>query len=94
MVGNESIIEDAVDQFGILEVLRPPEPSHITIVELEILRADLDCFAAWAVVDATDLVTGTNDGVHVFLRGDSQWLFVSQWANRGDLWEDDCDSSL
>jgi hypothetical protein len=93
VVGNPMLVEMAIDQFEAMDFQNPPEQSRIEISDTEILRADEGCLAVWADVDATTLVGETNDGVHVFLYGD-KWLFISQWADRGDLWGNDCESRL
>lgn len=93
VVANPAVLEAAIEQFGRMDFTVAPDPSRIVISDAEILRADESCLAIWAFVDATSMVGETNDGVHVFLYND-RWLFISQWANRGDLWESDCEAQL
>ena len=94
VVGNPELVSDAADQFGAMEFLSPPTPDGLTFQDTEILLAEEDCVAVWSVVDARPIVGAQNDGVHVFVRSDGQWLFISQWATRNDLWEEDCQSQL
>jgi hypothetical protein len=93
VVGNPELVDAAIEQFGAMDFERPPAPSLIEFSDTEILRSDESCLVIWTDVDATALVGETNDGVHVFLH-ENDWLFISQWANREDLWEDDCESRL
>jgi hypothetical protein len=94
VVGNPAQIEAAVEQFGVMEFDAAPTREAIGFDETQILLATENCLAVWSNVDATSLVGERNDGVHVFIRNNRNWLFISQWANRGDLWEDDCQSQL
>ena len=92
VVGNPNQVEAAVEQFGQMEFKDAPTPEAIVISDIEILRSDESCMAVWANVGANELIGESNDGVHVFLWESGHWLFISQWALRDDLWNDDCES--
>lgn len=94
VVGNSELVSQAIEQFGVMKFESAPTPEAIRFSGTEILHTDSDCLAVWSDVDATSIVGGRNDGVHVFLWSDGMWMFISQWANKGDLWEDDCQSQL
>jgi hypothetical protein len=94
VVGNQSQIELAVDQFGVMQFTAAPSREAIDISDVELLRSDGTCLAMWATVNVPFIDGGRNDGVHVFLPFDGSWLFISQWDMREDLWEDDCESRL
>lgn len=94
VVGNPEQVALAASQFGVMEFESPPTRSAITMEDTELLHSDDQCLAVWSEIDATSIVGQTNDGVHVFRRQGDTWLFVSQWAFREDLWEDDCQSQL
>jgi hypothetical protein len=94
VVANPQLVSEAVDQFGTMDFLSRPTPSGLTFQNTEILLAREDCVVVWSVVNAQPIVGAQNDGVHVFVRSDGEWLFISQWATRNDLWEEDCQSQL
>jgi hypothetical protein len=94
VVGNPNLVAEAADQFGVMEFVSPPTRDGLSFQDTEILLAVEECIAIWSVVDAQPIIGAQNDGVHVFVRSDGRWLFISQWATRNDLWEEDCHSQL
>jgi hypothetical protein len=94
VVGNPDQVDAAVEQFGVMEFEAVPTRGAILFDDTEILLSTESCLGVWTDVDATSLVGERNDGVHVFIKSRGEWLFISQWANREDLWERDCQSQL
>jgi hypothetical protein len=94
VVGNPDQVDAAVEQFDVMEFDVPPTPEALRFNDTELLLTTERCLAVWSDVDATALIGEKNDGVHVFVNSEGNWLFISQWANREDLWEDDCQSQL
>ena len=92
VVGNPDQVEAATAQFGVMAFESQPTRDAIAIREIEILHSDSACLAVWANVDASQIVDASNDGVHVFIYSEDHWMFISQWAFREDLWEEDCDA--
>jgi hypothetical protein len=90
VVGNPSQVEAAQDQFGQIDMSRPPEPQDFTFAATELLEASEECTAVWSDMSATGFATAEVTGVHVFRWLDDSWLFVSLWTHRDDLWRDDC----
>jgi predicted RNase H-like HicB family nuclease len=93
VVGNPEQIQNAVDQFGVMEFEHMPTLSGISLDETEILRSDSECLALWSEVEAT-FRDGSLAGVHVFRPHSSDWLLINTWPLRDDLWEADCDVQL
>jgi len=93
VVGTQTALNNAMAQFGVMEFDQTPSSDEISIADMEILRADTDCLAIWALV-ASEFRTGSTQGVHVFRRLEDSWLLVSLWTYREDLWEADCESQL
>ena len=92
VVGNPEQVQNAAEEFGVMEFDAVPRPDLITFESTEILLTTDSCLAVWSDVNATPIIGETNDGVHVFIRAGEHWLFISQWAEREDLWENDCQS--
>jgi hypothetical protein len=90
VVGSPSQIEAAQDQFGQLEMSRPPTPQDFVFTATEILEATEECTAVWSDMSASGFTTAEVSGVHVFRWLESSWLFVSLWTHRDDLWRNDC----
>jgi hypothetical protein len=94
VVGNPAQVQAGVEQFGAMEFESPPTSEGIQFTDTEILLSDETCLAVWSNVDASAIVGAQNDGVHVFVSDGDDWFFISQWAFRDDLWENDCQSQL
>lgn len=92
VVANPDLVEAALAQFGVMTFTQAPSERLLTFSDTEILLSDERCLAIWTNVDASQLIGGSNDGVHVFVWRDDSWNLISQWAHREDLWEDDCSS--
>jgi hypothetical protein len=93
VVGNPEQIQNAVDQFGVMEFDHMPILTGISLSETEILRSDSECLALWSEVGAS-FRDGSLSGVHVFRPHSSNWLLINTWPLRDDLWEADCDVQL
>ncbi len=94
VVATEERVETARSQFGVAEFLTAPEAGHLIFEETEILRADEECLAVWAIMAVSGFRTGATSGVFVIRRADGQWLRLTTWASPNDLWEADCESIL
>lgn len=89
----EETVDTARQAFG-EEFPRAPEPEDISFSETEILRSDEDCLAVWSVMTLHGFREGVTDGVDVIRWTDSGWQSLSNWSNKDDLWEADCESVL
>jgi predicted RNase H-like HicB family nuclease len=65
VVGNPEQIQNAVDQFGVMEFEHMPTLSGISLDETEILRSDSECLALWSEVEA-DFRDGSLEGFMSF----------------------------
>ncbi len=95
VVATEEQVAEGKAAFG-AGFTAPPSLEGIVLTDLEILRSDDKCLVVWAKLDVTafrgpGMVT---DGVTVLRYHDGQWLFLSEWKYRGDLWAQDCESIL
>jgi hypothetical protein len=96
VVATEEQVATAREQFGVMEFIAAPTPEALAFSDVEILRSDEQCLAAWVVADA-DAFLGEGaerSSVDVLRWSNGSWLVVRSWANREDLWEDDCESLL
>lgn len=93
VVATEETVQTALESFGI-EFAAEPSSEMITFSETEILRSDSDCLAVWTVMALSGFREGSSSGVQVLRRADGEWVQLSVWTNRNDLWEADCDSLL
>jgi hypothetical protein len=94
VVANPDQIEAAVTQFGVMSFTAIPSPELLAFSDTEILQSDETCLAIWSVVDATQLVGASSSGVFTFLAESGSWYFISSWAFKEDLWQEDCQSQL
>ena len=90
VVGSEQQIQAARDQFGQLAMTRSPTSQDFSFSGTEILEASDQCTAVWSEMSASEFTTVEVSGVHIFRRPEADWLFVSLWTHRDDLWENDC----
>jgi len=90
VVGQESAVDEARAQFGVMEFQREPRPSDIVTSDTEILRTDDQCLAVWTNLGITGFSSGASTGVHVLRWTGEKWVALSLWEFRNDLWEDDC----
>jgi hypothetical protein len=95
VVGSQSLLENARTAFGTPSE-QEPRRSDFDISDIEILRADEECLAVWATLDASSYIgsPATETSVHVLRRPSEGWVFVAFWINKDDLWEADCESQL
>lgn len=95
VVGNQNQVEAAVAQFGQLEISRSPNPQDFEFAGTEILESSDDCTAVLTEMSGAGFSDPVSvDGVHVFRWIEENWLFVSLWQHREDLWEADCAALL
>jgi hypothetical protein len=94
VVGEESAVDDARAQFGVMEFQREPRPGDILTSDTEILRTDDQCLAVWTNLGITGFSSGASNGVHVLRWTGEKWVALSLWEFRNDLWEDDCRFAL
>jgi hypothetical protein len=89
----EETVETAKESFG-LEFAREPRPEDITFQDSEILRSDQECVAVYTTLVLSGFREGSSDGVEILRWTPEGWKSLTTWANRQDLWEADCESSL
>jgi hypothetical protein len=94
VVATEEQVEQARQQFGVMDFEAVPVAAAITFSATEILRSDSECLAVWSTLNLIELREGTSENVHVLRRHDGRWLHLGLWTHRRDLWESDCDSAL
>lgn len=93
VVAGQRLFENAVNQFGSMEFNGPPIASALGFGGTEILRADADCTAIWSIT-SVPFRDGDTAGAVVFREVEGTWRVASIWANKNDLWEQDCDAQL
>lgn len=93
VVASQQLLDNARDQFGVMEFSAEPSSDVIEFSSTELLRSDPECVAVWSDV-LVPFRGGTTSGVQVLRATEQGWRMVSIWALRGDLWEQDCDSQL
>lgn len=95
VVIQESQVQAGIDAFG-SEFITQPQPTDITLTEVEILRSDDECLAVFAALDITAFrgPDALVEGVLVARRSEGRWKVLSNWIHRDDLWDADCDALL
>jgi hypothetical protein len=96
VVGTQAMLDAARAQFGVMEFSAPPSPQALSVEQLEILRADDGCLAVW-VSGAAPFIAAQNNSVmsvEVMRWSGEEWVLVSTWRDRNDLWEADCEGEL
>lgn len=94
VVGSQTALDNAREQFGVMTFERPPQAGDISFEATEILRTDSSCLVAYTTILLAGFREGATTGVHVLRSFDQTWVSVGLWERKGDLWEADCDSSL
>ena len=94
VVGTQSALDDAREQFGAMDFQREPRPSDIVTTETEILRSDDECLVIWTNLGISGFSSGTSAGVHVLRWNGEKWVSLSLWEFKNDLWEEDCRVAL
>lgn len=96
VVATEEQVEAAVAQFGVMEFDRRPTPEGVSLSNTELLRNDQTCLAVWSELDVSRIRPEAvgSAGVYVMRRVDREWVLLSVWPRRNDLWDNDCDSLL
>jgi len=92
VVASQQMLDAARDAFG-AEFETAPTRNGVAVGDVEILRSTTSCFVAWASIEIS-FRSGDSEAVHVLRLVEDRWTFMSIWALRGDLWEDDCESLL
>jgi hypothetical protein len=92
----EETVEQATQSFGVLEFSMEPAVEDIALEETELLSSDSECLAVWVLLDVSSFRPGASGapGVNVLRHINGAWRILSVWPNRGDLWQEDCDSEL
>lgn len=95
VVGTQALLDNAREQFGVMDFLSPPAREDMRFDEVELLRADDECTAVWSASTSKFLeMSAPRTGVDVLRFVDDSWILVSSWKLRGDFWERDCEASL
>jgi hypothetical protein len=94
VVGTQSMLNAARAQFGVMDFQAAPALESIGFSDVEILRSDEGCLVLWATTELEGFNDARTTDVHVLRNVDNQWLLVSLWRNRNDLWEMDCEGQL
>lgn len=96
VVATEEQLNEGILLFETMTFTKPPTSAEVSIQSVEILRTDDQCLVVWVTADASAFrgegAAGT--AVYVLRIPAESWAFASSWANRGDLWEADCDAVL
>ncbi|HEY5889240.1 MAG TPA: hypothetical protein VIW94_00880 [Acidimicrobiia bacterium] len=93
VVASQRLLDNAAGQFGTMEFTNAPTESALGFSGTEILRADADCVVIWSSTNVP-FRGGETAGAIVFREVERTWLVVSIWANKNDLWEQDCEAQL
>jgi hypothetical protein len=94
VVGTQSMLNAARAQFGVMDFQAAPALESIGFSDVEILRSDEGCLVLWATTELEGFNDARTTDVHVLRNVGNQWLLVSLWRNRNDLWEMDCEGQL
>jgi hypothetical protein len=96
VVGTQSMLDAAREQFGVMAFSAPPSAEALTIEQLAILRSDDGCLVVWVTGGAPFIDAPSNSvmSVEVMRWSRESWVLVSTWRNREDLWEADCEGQL
>jgi hypothetical protein len=95
VVATEDFVQAAVAAFDTLRFDAQPQRNGIRFDAIEILRSDEGCLVIWSDSDAEFLLPGpARTGVDVIRLVNSEWVILSSWSHRDDLWEADCDAAL
>lgn len=89
----EETVETARERFG-TEFERAPLPGDITFENTEILRTDDECLVLDTVLVTSGFREGSSRAVELLRWTSTGWKSLSNWDDRDDLWEADCESSL
>ena len=95
VVASQQMLDAARGAFG-AEFEAAPTRNGVVVGDVEILSTSTTCLVVWMALDVTAFrgAGATSENVLVLRRKSNNWLMLSSWLNRGDLWEADCDASL
>jgi hypothetical protein len=96
VVASQSHLDSARAAFGVATFSEAPTSGQILLSDTEILFSDAKCVVIWSNVDVTGFRGdgATTTTVEVIRLDAGVWKFVGSWRNKGDLWEQDCESQL
>jgi hypothetical protein len=94
VVGSEGALEDALQQFGVMEFSAAPQRDQVNLSETEVLRSDEMCLAIWTTIDVSGFREGSSTAVHILRWSGDRWVTVGLWEFKDDLWQADCESQL
>jgi hypothetical protein len=95
VVASQKLLDDARKAFG-APFTDEPTANAISFVSVEILRSDEDCLAVFNAIDVTQFrgPGAVTDSVEILRQTPEGWKFSASWADRNDLWEQDCEAQL
>lgn len=93
VVASQAQLDAARSAFDEMPFDDAPTSATVELSDVELLRADEECVALWAVLTVS-FRDGSAQGVHVFRQTDAGFKFVNLWPLRGDLWDQDCEAQL
>jgi hypothetical protein len=95
VVATEEFLSAGIEAFDTLEFTSPPTPEAIRFLEANLLLATDKCIAIWSISDTSFLAAGPpREGLEILRRVHDKWRLLSSWAEREDLWEQDCEAQL
>jgi hypothetical protein len=94
VVGTQSALDNARAQFGVMEFVREPRPSDVTLSDTEILQSDEECLAIWTTLGLSGFRSGATTDVNVLRWTGDRWVSVGLWPLKNDLWDQDCQGTL